>query len=282
MLTAKRLNVLCVVCGPFFCEAQKKHGDFTAMIAHALANAGVVQAQVQLRSIDIRRGDRLPPAAEVDAVIFSGSVPDVDDSPFVVDACAWICEHLCKQHSSGGAAGANGDLVNTMGVPMLGLCYGHQLLGCALGGQVGDLKPEGEFGTRVATFTEDAFTDPLCKALIETVTKADQGNTVLVNLSHNQTVLQLPRGAVSLMRTVTEPHQLVRFAPLTYGTQFHPEFTYEFLMDGVHEFEWTEADKEAFVRSLQPTPVAERVIPEFVKLVALLRGVNLDIRLSES
>ena len=269
------VRLLCVVCGPFFPKAQATHGDFATLVAAGLRQAGVPPDAVALTAIDIRAGDVLPPATDgaFDAVVFSGSVPDVDDSPFVLKACDWIRAHVLAARDA------------PHGMPMLGLCYGHQLLAAALpGGAVGDLA-EGEFGTVDATPTEAANDDPLWRRVVAGIEGGDgpaaapaddaaavavASPTTPVHCCHNQTVTRLPHGATSLLRSEKEPHHLVRFAPLTYGTQFHPEFTHEFLTAAAAEFppSFDDDARRRFVASLRPTPLAQRVLRAFVELVA--------------
>ena len=51
------------------------------------------------------------------------------------------------------------------GIPTLGICYGHQLLAHALGGEVGDNPNGREFGTVTVELTAEAADDPLLGGL---------------------------------------------------------------------------------------------------------------------
>lgn len=102
------------------------------------------------------------------------------------------------------------------GVPVLGLCYGHQMLGHVLGGEVGPLHGGPEIG--VAEIEFEAGGDPLF---------APCGARQRVAVIHWQSVLRLPAGAQVLARGTREPHQAVRFMPRVWGVQFHPEFSPE-------------------------------------------------------
>lgn len=99
-------------------------------------------------------------------------------------------------------------------VPVLGLCYGHQMLGHVLGGDVGPLPGGPEIGVADIAFT--AGDDPLF---------APCGSRQRVAVIHWQTVLRLPAGAQVLARGTREPCQAVRFMPRVWGVQFHPEFS---------------------------------------------------------
>jgi GMP synthase (glutamine-hydrolysing) len=96
----------------------------------------------------------------------------------------------------------------------LGLCFGHQLLAAALGGDVG-ANPRGvELCTTTVTLTDAAQTDPLFAGLTP---------QLQVHAAHFHTVLQPPPGITVLASNDMDPHHAVRFAPNVWGVQFHPE-----------------------------------------------------------
>ncbi len=101
-----------------------------------------------------------------------------------------------------------------LGVPVLGICYGHQLLAKVLGGRVGR-APRGEFGPTVVEVLEE---DTILKGL---------GRRLRVWMSHNDAVLEPPPGARVLARSPGSPvaaFELPRSsAPPVYGVQWHPE-----------------------------------------------------------
>ena len=103
------------------------------------------------------------------------------------------------------------------GVPVFGICFGHQLLGQALGGQV-TLNPKGrEIGTvAVELLAQDPLLDGIEGAL-------------LANMTHLDSVASLPPGARVLGRSALDEHALVRFTERAWGAQFHPEIDGEIM-----------------------------------------------------
>jgi GMP synthase (glutamine-hydrolysing) len=55
----------------------------------------------------------------------------------------------------------------------------------------------------------------------------------LVNMTHLDSVVELPPGAEVLARSARDPHAAVRFGPRAWGVQFHPEIDAEVMADYV-------------------------------------------------
>lgn len=89
-------------------------------------------------------------------------------------------------------------------MPLMGVCYGHQLMAHALGGVV-DYHPDGrEMGSLEIEQHAVAALDPWlagCPPLFH------------AHLTHLQTILRLPAGAKALARSAHDPHQIVRYGP---------------------------------------------------------------------
>ena len=98
-----------------------------------------------------------------------------------------------------------------MGIPVLGLCYGHQLIASILGGDVrkGEVR---EYGSR------DAYIDESAGIL------SGMSNVEPVWMSHGDTVYSLPRCFKILAHTESSPVAAFKHLekPL-YGLQWHPE-----------------------------------------------------------
>ena len=114
------------------------------------------------------------------------------------------------------------DAVFTLGVPVLGICYGMQTMAQQLGGRVAPAAAR-EFG-----YAEVRTTGP-CRLLDEIHDRIDaQGRAVLdVWMSHGDRVEALPPGFTAVGSTDHAPLAAMcdeqrRF----YGVQFHPEVTH--------------------------------------------------------
>ncbi len=102
----------------------------------------------------------------------------------------------------------------TLGVPILGICYGAQFLVYGLGGEIGAASAEAaaEFGR---TDCEFDTTSPLFSKLKK---------KSVVWMSHNDYIKKLPSGFRSIAHSEKCPYGAIENAEKKfYGTQFHPE-----------------------------------------------------------
>jgi GMP synthase (glutamine-hydrolysing) len=97
-----------------------------------------------------------------------------------------------------------------LGVPVLGICYGHQLLARMLGGRV--TKRDGEYGhARLDVKVSDT--------LFRKTPRSQQ-----VWMSHADAVSRLPNGAAAIASTERCEHAaFADFGKKVFGVQFHPE-----------------------------------------------------------
>jgi GMP synthase (glutamine-hydrolysing) len=171
-------------------NVERSRGSFSALIRETLGDAWAGEVVV----VDARRGE-LPSKSETQALVITGSPESV------ASRLPWILE----------AESAVAELVRD-GVPTLGICFGHQLLGQALGGLV-EANPRGR---EIGTVELELVGDDALFAGVTTPFRA--------NMSHRDSVTRLPPGALVLGKSRLEPNAVVRFAPRAWGVQFHPEF----------------------------------------------------------
>jgi GMP synthase (glutamine-hydrolysing) len=96
------------------------------------------------------------------------------------------------------------------GVPVLGICYGHQLLGKVLGGKVAR-APRGEFGPTPV------------KVIDEGEILRGHGKVFTAWMSHNDAVIEPPPGAKVLATSEGSPVAAMKVGDAVYGVQWHPE-----------------------------------------------------------
>lgn len=207
-------------------------GDFEHWIADGLA-----APDLPLCVLDPRRGDALPDPGAVAGVVMTGS------HAMVTDRAAW----------SERVAAWLRDAVPA-GVPTLGICYGHQLLADALGGEAGNHAGGLELGTVQVQRLPAAQDDALFCAL------PDHFPAQAV---HRQSALRLPPGAVPLAANAWEAHQAFRIGERAWGVQFHPEFSVQAMQTYVAQLG---ADAPTPPR-VGDTPEAASLLPRFARLV---------------
>ncbi|MDX5629181.1 MULTISPECIES: glutamine amidotransferase [unclassified Brenneria] len=151
-----------------------------------------------LRVIRPDLGEPLPPFEQLSAAIISGSWSMVTDRlDWSEYTAGWLREAF---HAD---------------VPLLGVCYGHQLLSHALGGTVGDNPNGAEMGLQTVTLHPGA----------ENVSWLRQHpEQFQAYLSHRQSVLVPPEGAQVLASSAVEGCQIIRYGDNALSVQFHPEF----------------------------------------------------------
>ena len=233
-------RLLIVKTGDAFSDVVAAHGDFEALFLQALARAGFKA------SVFDARHEPLPALAGIDGLYITGSHAMVSDAePWSEALKPWLVDARAR---------------NT---PMLGVCYGHQLMASAFGG-VSDYHPAGrESGTHAVTLT-DAGRDDALLGQMPTCFPAQ--------LSHAQSVLEAPHDAVVLARNAHDPHQALRYGPRQWSVQFHPEFTPEvmraYLGHQVPALRDQGQDTQALIEGITATHEASLLLTRFAEAVA--------------
>jgi len=138
-------------------------------------------------------GDLPEPTRPVDAAVVSGSRASVlDDEDWIRDTEEWVARAVDR------------------GVPVLGVCFGHQLLASALGGTVESMD-EYEVGFHDVHHRDVSM-------LFQGVPESFRAFTF-----HSDEVSSLPDGAVRLAGNDRCDVQAFRRGH-AFGVQFHPEF----------------------------------------------------------
>lgn len=217
--------------------------DFEDWIMRGLA---IDLGRVQL--VNAYADEALPDLERIAGMIVTGS------PAMVTDRAQW--SERCAQYMRQAVG---------LGVPVLGICYGHQLLAHACGGEVG-YHPQGrEIGTVAIDNTAAAQQDSLFGVMPA---------RFLGHTTHSQSVLRLPDGAVLLSSSAHDAHQAFRIGVNAWGVQFHPEFDAQIMRGYVGERRAALLEEgydiDALMQGVFETPEATHLLRDF----ALLTGVT--------
>ena len=157
-----------------------------------------------------------------------------------------------------------------LGVPILGVCYGHQILAKVMGGKV-KRSSRREFGLSKLALTRSASLFNGIKPKFD------------VWMSHGDEVTALPFGFVSLGATENAPYAAIaNTAKKIYGVQFHPEVSHtEFggMILKNFVFEVCEAKPDWVIKdwALDACRSIEKEVGPYRVLVALSGGVDSSV-----
>jgi GMP synthase (glutamine-hydrolysing) len=195
----------------------------------------------QLVPVELHAGERAPSLGGFDAVIMSGS-------PLSVTA---LYEPTLDAQLAFAPAAADYLLEAAQRVPVLGVCFGHQLLAWRLGAPV-RRNPRGrELGTVQVTVTPEGQGDALYRALPPTLS---------VQAVHEDEVAQLPAGATLHATNARSQVQAFGVGPRLRAVQFHPE------MDAASTQFCVDADATGQAAPVFDSPHGAQLLRNFLRL----------------
>lgn len=156
---------------------------------------------LRFEPVAVLDGEALPDPASCEAILITGS-------PFgVYDSTPWI--DPLRGFIRGAFAARR---------PMLGVCFGHQIIADAMGGDVRK-SPKG-WGVGRHTYDVTGHRDWMNGV----------GPTVSLSVSHQDQVITPPTGAITLARSAHTEHAILAYdnAPVI-TVQGHPEFSDRFV-----------------------------------------------------
>ncbi len=197
-------------------QARKKYGDFDELFIKGL---GIASSQTKV--IHVYNNENFPNYEEIAGIIITGS------PAMVTEGHSWCqkTQQWLKQ------------FVNSS-LPILGVCYGHQLLAKVLGGSVQWNSNGREIGQVEVLLTEDAYNDKLFADLVNC-----SNSPIKLQATHQQAVTYLPEKVKILGQTQLDAHHCFCYNNHIWGMQFHPEFTPEIIKDYI-KLRYDEVKKE--------------------------------------
>lgn len=162
---------------------------------------GAADPDLSFRTVAVLDGEALPDPTNCEAVLITGS-------PFgVYDSTPWM--DPLRGFIRGVFAAKR---------PMVGVCFGHQVIADAMGGDVRKSEKGWGLGRHVYDVTH----------AVAWMTGA--GPKLALSVSHQDQVITPPKGAVTLARSAHTDHAMIAYTDAPVMTlQGHPEFSDEFV-----------------------------------------------------
>ena len=173
------------------------HGSYPQMFEQLI---GAADATVTFNTVSIPTGEPLPDVEGLEAILITGSSAGVYD-PF--DWIAPLEDFVRTAHDRQ--------------VPMVGVCFGHQLIAQALGGTVRKSEKGWGLGRHVYDIAPD-------NGVID-------GRRIALACSHQDQVITPPAGARTILSSDFTPYAGLLYAgDTTLSVQAHPEFSSGFAL----------------------------------------------------
>jgi GMP synthase (glutamine-hydrolysing) len=232
-------DIAVIKLGSTFPDIAERLGDFEDWFVDGLSPEAA-----SITVVDADAGERLPDPDAISGAVLTGSHAMVTDAPaWNTPVTRWIHRMVDAR------------------VPLLGVCYGHQLLAKAFGGTIGDHPHGREFGTVEIRLTADAERDALLGGLPARFP---------AHACHRQSVLTLPPEAVRLAGNAHDPHHAFVLADTAWGVQFHPEFNESairaYIRASAEDLRLEGQDPDRLLQSTAAAPEAAGLLKRFAAM----------------
>ena len=226
--------------GETFSNTKTKFNDFDNWIVRFFKNK-----TTKYKVIDILNNEPFPNLLSAKGFIITGSHSMVTDE----ELWSLKLEKFIKK-------------VSKTKIPLLGICYGHQVIAKALGGK-SDFNPKGkEIGVVSIHKKLNGNSDPLLKHFPKNFTACE---------THYQTVRELPFGAKVLAKNTHDNHQAVRYTKNIWGVQFHPEFDEnimkEYILNQKDDLLKLNFELDTLLSNVKTCDLSSKILTNFEKIV---------------
>lgn len=242
-------RLILVKTGGTFADLAGERGDFEDWM---LSRMEMDRRQVTVLEVFGGGAPAFPDPGSAAGVLITGSHAMVTDREAWSERTArWLAEAVKRR------------------IPVLGVCYGHQLLAHCLGGEVADNPAGLEYGTVEITLAPEAAADRLFGGVAP---------PFAAHVTHTQSVVRLPAGARLLAASERDPHQAFAVGGTAWGVQFHPEFDAHVTRTYIRRMRGPLAaqgdDPDALVRGTRETPQSASLLKRFARIVLAGRDGN--------
>lgn len=225
-----------IKCGSTFDSIKNDFKDFEHWIMDKFENK-----DKNIVIINAQENEKLPTLTKNDAVILTGSHSMVtNEESWSLEVEKWLPKLIDEE------------------VPLLAICYGHQLLAKSLGGVSGYHENGMEIGSVDINLEENAKNDEIFSKL---------QNNFKAHTIHSQTVIKLPKNATRLAFNSHDKNHAFRVGNCAWGVQFHPEFDKNIMNLYIKEVaKKKDLDVEKLISFSENTNVATIILKEFERL----------------
>jgi GMP synthase (glutamine-hydrolysing) len=225
-----------IKCGSTFDSIKNDYKDFEHWIIDKFENK-----DKNIVIINAQKNEKLPILTKNDAVILTGSHSMVThEESWSLEVEKWLPKLIEDE------------------VPLLAICYGHQLLAKSLGGVSGYHENGMEIGSVDINLEENAKNDEIFSKL---------QNSFKAHTIHSQTVIELPKNAIKLAFNNHDKNHAFRVGNCAWGVQFHPEFDKNIMNLYIKEVaKKKDLDVEKLTSFSENTNVATMILKEFERL----------------
>jgi len=226
--------------GETFSSIKNKNGDFDDWIIDFLGRTNKT-----IKVVSLKDNQKIPALTSAAGFIITGSHSMVTNRSQEVI----LLEKYIRK-------------IRNKDIPLLGICYGHQLIANALGGKSDYNKKGKEIGKSKIKLKNCLHKDNLLKG----ISKQFYGFE-----THDQSVLKLPRNAVSLASNFHDKHQVVRFSRFVWGVQFHPEFTKkimkEYILNKIDNLKKLGFNSEILLKNIDNCNTSNKILNNFLNII---------------